>query len=149
MKVKKKENRIAGQTVAGRPGGRLAKRILGALLAAALMLGGVSTGLSMKAQAAGNESAAGTQRLRDAITAVLGEDTVVGMVTNPADNKKEWELLTEHANAVTTGNELKPDCHFGYSNSICPGRETVNFRGRSMTVPKIDYSRAERFLNKV
>ncbi|MBO4292039.1 MAG: endo-1,4-beta-xylanase, partial [Lachnospiraceae bacterium] len=47
------------------------------------------------------------------------------------------------------GNELKPDCHFGYSNSICPGRETVNFRGRSMTVPKIDYSRAERFLNKV
>jgi len=87
--------------------------------------------------------------LKDVITQALGEDTIVGMVTNPADNEKEWELLVKHANAVTTGNELKPDCHFGYSNGKCPGKETITFRGKSMVVPKIDYSRSERFLNKV
>lgn len=87
--------------------------------------------------------------LKEAITAALGEDTIVGMVTHPANNKKEWALLTQHANAVTTGNELKPDCHFGYSNGRCPGTETITFQGKSMLVPKIDYSRSEKFLNAV
>lgn len=87
--------------------------------------------------------------LKESITAALGEDTIVGMVTHPVSNKKEWALLTKHANAVTTGNELKPDCHFGYSNGRCPGTETITFQGKSMLVPKIDYSRSEKFLNAV
>ena len=87
--------------------------------------------------------------LKDAITAALGEDTIVGMVTHPVDNKKEWALLTKHANAVTTGNELKPDSNFGYSNAVCPGKETIQFNGKELLVPKIDWSRGERFINAV
>ncbi|MBR6477725.1 MAG: endo-1,4-beta-xylanase, partial [Lachnospiraceae bacterium] len=87
--------------------------------------------------------------LRDAITAELGEDTIVGMVTHPVNNKKEWELLTTHANAITAGNEFKPDAHFGYSNGKCPGTETVTLNGKKLLVPKIDYSRGEQVLNAV
>lgn len=88
-------------------------------------------------------------RLRDAITAALGEDTIVGMVTHPVNNKKEWAILTTHANAVTAGNELKPDSHFGYSNAKVPGTETITFNGKQLVVPKIDYSRGNQFLNGV
>ncbi|MBP5281008.1 MAG: endo-1,4-beta-xylanase [Lachnospiraceae bacterium] len=87
--------------------------------------------------------------LRDAITAELGEGTIVGMVTHPVNNKKEWELLTTHANAITAGNEFKPDAHFGYSNGRCPGTETVTLNGNKLLVPKIDYSRGEQVLNAV
>ena len=87
--------------------------------------------------------------LRDAITAELGEDTIVGMVTHPVNNKKEWALLTKHANAMTAGNEFKPDAHFGYSNGRCPGTETVTLNGKKLLVPKIDYSRGEQVLNAV
>ncbi|MBQ2101018.1 MAG: endo-1,4-beta-xylanase [Lachnospiraceae bacterium] len=87
--------------------------------------------------------------LRDAITAELGEGTIVGMVTHPVNNKKEWNLLTQHANAITAGNEFKPDAHFGYSNGRCPGMETVTFNGKKLLVPKIDYTRGEQVLNAV
>lgn len=88
-------------------------------------------------------------RLRDAITAALGEDTIVGMVTHPVNNKKEWAVLTTHANAVTAGNELKPDSHFGYSNDKVPGTETVTFNGKQLLVPKVNFSRGNQFLNAV
>ncbi len=87
--------------------------------------------------------------LRDAITADLGEGTIVGMVTHPVNHKKEWALLTTHANAITAGNEFKPDAHFGYSNGRCPGTETVTLNGKKLLVPKIDYSRGEQVLNAV
>ncbi|MBQ6095846.1 MAG: carbohydrate binding domain-containing protein, partial [Lachnospiraceae bacterium] len=87
--------------------------------------------------------------LSDAITAELGEDTIVGMVTHPVNNKKEWAILTRHANAMTAGNEFKPDAHFGYSNAVCPGTETVTLNGKKLLVPKINYSRGEQVLNAV
>lgn len=87
--------------------------------------------------------------LRDAITAELGEGTIVGMVTHPVNNKKEWEILTTHANAITAGNEFKPDAHFGYSNGRCPGTEMTTLNGKQLLVPKIDYSRGEAVLNAV
>ena len=111
------------------------------------------TGVSMKKKAASTTptliSTYEGPRLRDAITAALGEDAIVGMVTHPVDNKKEWEILTTHANAVTAGNELKPDSHFGYSNATCPGKETVTLNGKKLEVPKIDFSRGNRFVNAV
>ena len=87
--------------------------------------------------------------LSDAITAELGEDTIVGMVTHPVNNKKEWAILTRHANAMTAGNEFKPDAHFGYSNAVCPGTETVTLNGKKLLVPKINYSRGEQVLDAV
>lgn len=113
------------------------------------------TGVSMtkKAQAATTQKQVNDDydgpRLRDAITEALGEDTIVGMVTHPINNKKEWAVLTTHANAVTAGNELKPDAHFGYSNAKVPGTETITFNGKQLVVPKIDYSRGNQFLDGV
>lgn len=88
---------------------------------------------------------------RDAITAALGEDTIAGMAMdgNQFNIKKEWALVQKHANGLTLGNELKPDALFGYSNGRCPGTETITFRGKSMVVPKMDFSRADKLLNKV
>ena len=109
------------------------------------------TGVSMKLKASEQLPVEGEDLpiLRDVITAELGENTIVGMVTHPVNNKKEWAILTKHANAVTTGNELKPDAHFGYSNGQCPGTETVTMNGKKLLVPKIDYSRGEQLLNAV
>ena len=53
-------------------------------------------------------------------------------------------LVTKHFNAITIGNELKPDAMFGYGK---PGMETVVFNGEELLVPKLDYSRAERILD--
>ena len=109
------------------------------------------TGVSMKLMAKEMSVVSDEKlpRLRDAITAELGEDTIVGMVTHPVNNKKEWAILTTHANAITAGNEFKPDAHFGYSNTQCPGTETVTLNGKKLLVPKIDYSRGEQVLNAV
>ena len=110
------------------------------------------TGVSLKkkeAAAPQQSNAYEGVRLRDAITAALGEDTIVGMVTHPVNNKKEWAVLTTHANAVTAGNELKPDSHFGYSNNRVPGTETVTLNGKQLLVPKVDFSRGNQFLNAV
>ncbi len=87
--------------------------------------------------------------LRDAITAQLGKDTIVGMVTHPVNNEEEWAILTTHANAMTAGNEFKPDAHFGYSVDYVPGTETVTLNGKKLLVPKINYSRGEQVLDAV
>lgn len=63
----------------------------------------------------------------------------------------------QHFNAVTFGNELKPDCLFGYHDGsrTNPGTETISFTfadgttDDSFVVPKLDYSRAERMLNRI
>lgn len=114
---------------------------------------GVTMTKKASAQQTGTQAQAGDSydgiRLRDAITAALGEDTIVGMVTHPVNNKKEWAVLTTHANAVTAGNELKPDSHFGYSNAKVPGTETITFNGKQLLVPKIDYSRGNQFCDAV
>lgn len=64
------------------------------------------------------------------------------------DDEKVWEIITTHFSRVTLGNELKPDALFNYSNSTCPGTETVTFNGEEMVVPILDYSRAEKILDK-
>ena len=62
----------------------------------------------------------GTERmevpLKDAIGAVMGEDFITGTSITGFDIKdeREMELVTRHFNAVTLGNELKPDAIFGY-----------------------------------
>ena len=60
-----------------------------------------------------------------------------------------WNLVTTHFNAVTLGNELKPDSLFGYSNGKCPGTEEAELNGETITVPVINYSNPEKILNKI
>lgn len=57
-------------------------------------------------------------------------------------------LVKKHFNALTIGNELKPDAMFGYA-SVNPKTETVIFNGEELLVPVLDYSRAERCLDYI
>lgn len=65
------------------------------------------------------------------------------------EDPKVWEIITTHFNRITFGNELKPDALFNYSCTYVPGTETVEFNGEEMVVPVMDYSRAERMLDKI
>jgi endo-1,4-beta-xylanase len=59
-----------------------------------------------------------------------------------------WNLVTTHFNAVTLGNELKPDSLFGYSNGKCPGTQEAELNGETITVPVLNFSNPEKILNK-
>lgn len=65
------------------------------------------------------------------------------------NDPKVWDIITKHFNRITFGNELKPDALFNYSCTYVPGTETVDFNGEEMVVPILDYSRAERMLDKL
>ncbi len=60
-----------------------------------------------------------------------------------------WNLVTTHFNAVTLGNELKPDSLFGYSVEKCPGTEEAELNGETITVPILDFKNPEKILNKI
>ncbi|MBO7599871.1 MAG: endo-1,4-beta-xylanase [Lachnospiraceae bacterium] len=86
--------------------------------------------------------------LRDAVEAKAGMFVGCAVTGSEIDDEQVWEIITTHFNRVTLGNELKPDALFNYSVSACPGKETVTFNGEELEVPKLDYSRAEKILNK-
>lgn len=90
-------------------------------------------------------------RLREAVPQDIGEDFIIGtsIVNSDLKDVDTMALVTRHFNAITLGNELKPDAMFGYSNDRCPGTETVKLNGKDLTVPKLDYSRAERTLDAI
>lgn len=87
----------------------------------------------------------------DAVCEQMGEDFIVGTAICNSDllDANEMALVTKHFNALTLGNELKPDAMFGYSNNQCPGTETVTLNGEELVVPKLDYSRAEKTLDYI
>lgn len=60
-----------------------------------------------------------------------------------------WNLVTTHFNAVTLGNELKPDSLFGYSNAKCPGTQEAELNGEMITVPVMNFSNPEKILDKL
>ena len=60
-----------------------------------------------------------------------------------------WNLVTTHFNAVTLGNELKPDSLFGYSNGKCPGTQEAELNGETITVPVMNFSNPEKILDKL
>ncbi|MCR5558381.1 MAG: endo-1,4-beta-xylanase [Butyrivibrio sp.] len=60
-----------------------------------------------------------------------------------------WDLVTTHFNAVTLGNELKPDSLFGYSNGKCPGTQEAELNGETITVPVINFKNPEKILDKL
>ncbi len=110
------------------------------------------TGMELRAQEA-QDSVIQTDvpRLRDAVPGELGEAFTIGtsIVNSDLKDGDTMALVTRHFNAITLGNELKPDAMFGYSNQKCPGTETVTLNGESLEVPRMDYSRAERTLDAI
>lgn len=89
--------------------------------------------------------------LKDAVTEEMGNDFLMGVsiVNSELSDDLLMQLVTKHFNAVTLGNELKPDAMFGYSNNECPGTETVTLNGKELVVPTLDYSRAEKTLDAI
>lgn len=87
--------------------------------------------------------------LRDHHDKTLGEWIGCAVTGSEIDDPKVFEIMTTHFNAVTLGNELKPDAIFGYSNAKCPGLEETELNGVTMQVPRMDFSRAEKILDKI
>ena len=89
--------------------------------------------------------------LKDVVTeAMEDENFIVGTAICLSDLKdeKEMALVKKHFNAITFGNELKPDAAFGYA-SKCPETEKATINGIEITVPKLDFSRADEMLEYV
>ena len=87
--------------------------------------------------------------LKNAVMNVMGCRIGCAMAGLEIDDPGVWEIVTTHFNAVTLGNELKPDAMFGYSNGRVPGTTVDELNGEEIVVPKLDYSRAEKMLDKI
>ncbi len=83
--------------------------------------------------------------IKDAVCEKMGEDTIVGAACTKDELSRNaiQELIEHHFNAVTFGNELKPDALFGYSNGKVPGTHEDELNGKTIVVPNMDFSRAE------
>ena len=88
----------------------------------------------------------GIPNLKDALTKDFGDDMICGTSLSGSEinDKVLMQLVEKHFNAVTLGNELKPDSHIGYS---IRGTEEATIDGQTITVPVLDYSNAERYLD--
>ena len=88
---------------------------------------------------------------KDAITTGLGADTIAGVSITGSELSDEalMELVTKHFNAITPGNEMKPDAMFGYSNNECKETQEVELNGETLTMPVLDYSRANKILDTI
>ncbi len=84
--------------------------------------------------------------LKDAFTKDFGDDMICGTSLSGSEinDKVLMQLALKHFNAVTLGNELKPDSHLG--NSI-RGTETATIDGQTIEVPVLSYDNAERYLD--
>lgn len=89
--------------------------------------------------------------LKDTISQAMGGDVIVGGAATAFELRDEGveAILRKHFNAVTLGNEMKPDAMFGYSNGKCPNPQEVKINGKKVVVPTLDYSRAETMLNTI
>lgn len=87
--------------------------------------------------------------LRDSFDENFGGKTYAGvsLTNDEIDDPNIMALVTKHFNAVTFGNELKPDAIFGYSNSKAPQLITYDFNGEEFEAPKMDFSRADKMLD--
>ncbi|MCR4756850.1 MAG: endo-1,4-beta-xylanase [Butyrivibrio sp.] len=87
--------------------------------------------------------------LRDVVPKKMGCRIGCAITGKEPWDSKLWDLVTTHFNAVTLGNELKPDSLFGYSVSTCPGTKEAELNGETITVPVLNYSNPEKILNKI
>ncbi len=89
--------------------------------------------------------------LRDAMAETFGDDFITGtaITVSELDDIGVEMLINKHFNAVTIGNELKPDALFNYSNDEHTPLQTITFNGETLEVPTLYFSRAEEILDKL
>lgn len=96
---------------------------------------------------------------KTSVTESLGNDSIAGtaiMLSEISDDTL-MDLVEKHFNAVTFGNELKPDALFNYQidgNSV--PTKTITFEGEELQVPvvndagdNLDFSRADAMADKI
>ncbi|MDE7223310.1 MAG: endo-1,4-beta-xylanase, partial [Acetatifactor sp.] len=87
--------------------------------------------------------------LKDAAAEVFGDDFIMGtaVTVNEMEDIGIEMLINKHFNAVTIGNELKPDALFNYSNDAHTPLQTITFNGEDLQVPTLYFGRAEEILD--
>lgn len=87
--------------------------------------------------------------LKDAMAEVFGNDFIMGtaVTVNEMEDLGIEMLVNKHFNAVTIGNELKPDALFNYSNDEHTPLQTITFNGEKLEVPTLYFGRAEEILD--
>lgn len=95
---------------------------------------------------------------KTSVTESLGNDSIAGTAIMSSEIKDDtlMELVEKHFNAVTFGNELKPDALFNYQIGQSVGYTTITFQGKELKVPvvndkneNLDFSRADEMLEKI
>ena len=92
------------------------------------------------------------------VTKSLGNGSIAGtaiMLSEISDDTL-MELVEKHFNAVTFGNELKPDALFNYQLDSSIKTDKINFNGSELEVPvvnekggNLDFSRADAMADKI
>lgn len=84
--------------------------------------------------------------LKDKFYEDFGDDMIVGTSLSGGELSDEvlMQLVEKHFNAITLGNELKPDAHLGNG---APELESATINGTTIQVPKLNYTNAERYLD--
>lgn len=87
--------------------------------------------------------------LKDVAAETFGDDFIMGtaVTVNEMEDLGVEMLVNKHFNAVTIGNELKPDALFNYSNDEHTPLQTITFNGEKLEVPTLYYGRAEEILD--
>ncbi|WP_455720084.1 endo-1,4-beta-xylanase [Agathobacter sp.] len=97
---------------------------------------------------------------KDSVTSseALGKDAIAGtaIMSSEITDNTLMELVEKHFNAVTFGNELKPDALFNYQLENSIATKTVQFNGQELEVPvvnkagdSLDFSRADAMVKKI
>ena len=88
--------------------------------------------------------------LKDELTADFGDDFIVGtaITGNEFDDIGVEMLANKHFNAITLGNELKPDALMGYSETHT-ALTTATINGQTIEVPTLKFSSADAKLDQI
>ena len=95
---------------------------------------------------------------KTSVTESLGNDSIAGtaIMSSEISDDTLMELVEKHFNAVTLGNELKPDALFNYQIGQSVDCKTITFKGTELKVPvvndkneNLDFSRADAMLEKI
>ena len=92
------------------------------------------------------------------VTESLGNGSIAGtaIMSSEISDDTLMALVKKHFNAVTFGNELKPDALFNYQIGQSVDSTTITFQGKELKVPvvndkqeNLDFSRADEMLEKI
>lgn len=92
------------------------------------------------------------------VTESLGNASIAGtaIMSSEISDDTLMALVKKHFNAVTFGNELKPDALFNYQIGQSVDSTTITFQGKELKVPvvndkqeNLDFSRADAMLDKI